>query len=155
MGIVLELCKKIPEPVFSLGCNFLNQVKKLPEVGCFVDAASGAVTHVPNSCVSNQNDVDSRRFQSVLSCEYGRRRSGKVRRRPRQWHVQGRFSMSRVWLSKSSPIIVQSSRRNNSTQRMGSTELSRRKKVPFVPLPWPTGLPALAMYTKRTFFGQG
>ena len=92
-----------------------------------MDTASGAVTHVPNSCVSNQNDVDSRRFQSVLSCEYGRRRSGKVRRRPRQWHVQGRFSMTRVWLSTSSPTNVQSWRRN-SKQRMSSTKLSRRKR---------------------------
>ena len=52
--------------------------------------------------------LSSCRFLSVLSCKHGPRRSGKVRRRPRQWHVQGRFSMTRVWLSTSFPIIVQS-----------------------------------------------
>ena len=33
----------------------------------------------------------------VFSSKHGRR-SGKVRRRPRQWHAQGKFSMTRVWL---------------------------------------------------------
>ena len=75
-----------------------------------------------------KKDVDSCRFLSVLSCKHGWRRSGKVRRRPRQWHVQGRFSMTRVWPSTSLPTIVQSWRRNNCTQRMGSTELSRSKR---------------------------
>ena len=50
--------------------------------------------HVPKPCVSNQKDVDGCRFLSVFSRKHGRRSSGKVRRRPRQWHVQGRFSMT-------------------------------------------------------------
>ena len=75
----------------------------MPEIGCFVDTGSGAVMHVPKSCVSKQKDVDSCRFLSVLSCKHGRRGSSKVRRRPRQWHVQGRSTMTRVWLSNIIP----------------------------------------------------
>ena len=43
-----------------------------------------------------KKDVDNCRFPSVHSCKDGRRRSGKARRRPRQWLVQGLHSCARI-----------------------------------------------------------
>ena len=55
-------------------------------------SVTSARVHVRVNCVGAQCSVRSvtGRFRTFL---HGRRRSGKVRRRPRQWHVQGRFRL--------------------------------------------------------------
>ena len=63
-------------------------------------SVTSARVHVRVNCVHAQCSVRS--VQPLLlcslassehSCKHGRRRSGKVRRRPRPWHVQGRFRL--------------------------------------------------------------
>ena len=98
VGTVLESSKNYRNRFFLGGANF-ELGKKKTKIGCFVNTAYGAVVHVPKQCVSNQKDVNSCRFLSVLSCKHGRRRSGKV---------TAVASMTRVWLPTSLPIFVQS-----------------------------------------------
>ena len=63
-------------------------------------SVTSARVHVRVNCVGAQCSVRS--VQPLLlcsladsehSCNHGRRRSGKVRRRPRPWHVQGRYRL--------------------------------------------------------------